>query len=364
MLENELEYSISSAVMEKIVSSGAPKLTQIQEQASVADSLLRQKAYSKVIPLLIDLTDNYDIIVNLIEAGIRPWSSASYEAQSMSSTIVKELDAFQKLLNEYIRKRDETAVAIGECYIALNRYADAIKFFSMALKTISIDDKALWSRAANGIFQKVGLPNLSLQLRQSSDFYVFQVGEELAFHLVVVFTRNIVRNQLKEVITIAKVTTYVFQCTKCGIVKNYRTRVFHDHCGIPMTLINALVTDEKDAPPVSCYITTATCRALNKGDYCEELQTFRAFRDTYMKKDNNLESEVKEYYKIAPMIVDAIDALENNDNIYIKIYNDYLAPAYEKIRNGSNRDAYTLYKNMVRELTLLYVPEYVTLTKM
>jgi len=125
-----------------------------------------------------------------------------------------------------------------------------------------------------------------------------------------------------------------------------------------MTLINVLVTEERDAPRLDpCYITTATCTALKKGDKCEELQAFRAFRDNYMKKDNNLEIEIQEYYRIAPIIVNAIDKCENKEQIYIKIYNDYLAPAYEKIRTGFNRDAYNIYKTMVKDLCELYAPK-------
>ena len=76
-----------------------------------------------------------------------------------------------------------------------------------------------------------------------------------------------------------------------------------------------------------------------------------------MKKDNNLEIEIQEYYRIAPIIVNAIDKCENKEQIYIKIYNDYLAPAYEKIRTGFNRDAYNIYKTMVKDLCELYAPK-------
>ena len=60
-----------------------------------------------------------------------------------------------------------------------------------------------------------------------------------------------------------------------------------------------------------CFITTATCSALNKGDNCCELDTFQSFRDNWLLKQNSGENLVQEYYQIAPKIVRKIDMFPN-----------------------------------------------------
>ena len=52
---------------------------------------------------------------------------------------------------------------------------------------------------------------------------------------------------------------------------------------------------------VGCFITTVCCEYKGLADDCEELTILRKFRDTYVPKQL-----VKEYYKIAPKIVEII----------------------------------------------------------
>lgn len=99
-----------------------------------------------------------------------------------------------------------------------------------------------------------------------------------------------------------------------------------------------------------CFITTATLQSLNNNDdNCYELTTFRKFRDSWLK-DNHPE-DIQEYYRVAPSIVDGIDSLKNSKEVYQNVWQKYLQQCMKHIEANENEEAYTLYKQMVNELS-------------
>jgi len=70
---------------------------------------------------------------------------------------------------------------------------------------------------------------------------------------------------------------------------------------------------EKESTDTQCYLTTACMRhmALNFDDNCEELTILRWFRDKYVSKE-----DIKHYYNTAPIVVAAINEVEDNNKIY------------------------------------------------
>ena len=94
-----------------------------------------------------------------------------------------------------------------------------------------------------------------------------------------------------------------------------------------------------------CFITTATCTALGKGDDCTELQLLRRFRDTWLSTHHS--EDVTTYYSIAPRVVAVIDSLPDRSKIYMKIWSGYIGPAVEAVQRGEEARAYQIYKNMV-----------------
>ncbi|HHV32783.1 MAG TPA: hypothetical protein GXX74_10360 [Clostridiales bacterium] len=99
-----------------------------------------------------------------------------------------------------------------------------------------------------------------------------------------------------------------------------------------------------------CFITTAVCTSLGKGDDCEELNAFRSFRDNWLAKTPEGQAKIREYYLFAPMIVNRIDQSERKERIYQAIWESSLAPCLEKIRCGENEACAKQYEQMVREL--------------
>ena len=58
----------------------------------------------------------------------------------------------------------------------------------------------------------------------------------------------------------------------------------------------------------------------------------------------NGEAEIKEYYEMAPGIVEAINQKSNAQEIWNEVYKDLVEPCVNIIHNNKNESAYTLYK--------------------
>lgn len=99
-----------------------------------------------------------------------------------------------------------------------------------------------------------------------------------------------------------------------------------------------------------CFITTATCEILGKEDDCYELTLLRRFRDEWLIKSNNGENLIKEYYEIAPKIVNKINKLDNRKEIYMALWNNYISKCVELIEVDKPEESKNLYIKMVNEL--------------
>ncbi len=114
------------------------------------------------------------------------------------------------------------------------------------------------------------------------------------------------------------------------------------------TVQNSTVDNWQDVS--GCFITTATCLSLGKGDNCYELNTFRKFRDEWLLKQPGGEKLVEEYYTIAPLIVESINSLPEKHKIFTTIWRKYLKECLKLIENGKYEEAKALYLTMVTDL--------------
>jgi hypothetical protein len=94
----------------------------------------------------------------------------------------------------------------------------------------------------------------------------------------------------------------------------------------------------------SCFITTAVMHSLNAEDNCYELETLRAFRDSFMRKLHP--EDVERYYREAPGIVEKIKAREDSSVIFRGFFRAYIMPAITAIEQGKDEEAYEIYKNL------------------
>lgn len=98
-----------------------------------------------------------------------------------------------------------------------------------------------------------------------------------------------------------------------------------------------------------CYITTAICETDNLPDDCDELKTFRKFRDEFMLTDSVLAPLVAEYYETAPDIVARIKSFPNKGmGVFRYLRRQYLMPALAAIQVGNYAEALREYVNMTR----------------
>lgn len=104
-----------------------------------------------------------------------------------------------------------------------------------------------------------------------------------------------------------------------------------------------------------CFITEACCRSMGHSDDCYELQTFRSFRDNWLKKESDGITLIDEYYFIAPKIVELINNEENSSNIYRNIWNTYLSVCLHDIEKQDYKSCKERYICMVNELKNQYL---------
>ncbi len=104
-----------------------------------------------------------------------------------------------------------------------------------------------------------------------------------------------------------------------------------------------------------CFVTSAVVSHLGHADDCEELQAFRAFRDSYMMGAPDREADVDLYYRVAPAIVARIDASSDRDALYARLWEEHLAPSYDAIRSGNYHKARTVYTGMMQQLMSRYL---------
>lgn len=104
-----------------------------------------------------------------------------------------------------------------------------------------------------------------------------------------------------------------------------------------------------------CFITTAVCEFEGKSDDCEELTSFRAFRDGWLRQQPDGEALIREYYEIAPGIVSCIDLCSDRAARYAAIREQYLTPCYRDLQAGDPASCKETYVRMVRELQKEYL---------
>lgn len=104
-----------------------------------------------------------------------------------------------------------------------------------------------------------------------------------------------------------------------------------------------------------CFITTACVEHRGLADDCYELQTLRQFRDALVEHDEGFRSKVLEYYRKAPLIIQAIDARDEKSEIYDALYDEMIKPCVDLLENGKTEEAVKLYLDYYEMLSKEYL---------
>lgn len=103
------------------------------------------------------------------------------------------------------------------------------------------------------------------------------------------------------------------------------------------------------------FLTSACVHAKNLPDDCEELESLRNFRDSFLMATEQGRMEVKEYYTVAPKIVAAIDARSDAGAVWKELFSTVITPAVAYIKDGRQEEAHRLYRDCVLRLQEQYV---------
>lgn len=104
-----------------------------------------------------------------------------------------------------------------------------------------------------------------------------------------------------------------------------------------------------------CYVTTAVCQNLNKGEDCEELRLIKDFRDGYLSSTKEGLAMIEDYYDIAPTLVKRIAKDEKAGEKYRWLWDTWIAPCVELIKSGNNEACKKVYCDMVDTLRKEYM---------
>lgn len=95
----------------------------------------------------------------------------------------------------------------------------------------------------------------------------------------------------------------------------------------------------------NCFITTAVLNSLGiTDDKCEELETLRRFRDTWLKE--NHPEDIAQYYREAPDLAVKLSAASAENQLSYFIYVFFILPAIEHINKEQYEEAYEIYRFM------------------
>ena len=99
----------------------------------------------------------------------------------------------------------------------------------------------------------------------------------------------------------------------------------------------------------SCFLTSACVAYKGLKDNCVELNTLRYFRDTYMKSLDDGADLIKQYYDIAPTIVESINSSKNKDEYYSYIF-EQIKICIDLINKKEYSKTLEIYKRMTLTL--------------
>ena len=104
-----------------------------------------------------------------------------------------------------------------------------------------------------------------------------------------------------------------------------------------------------------CYLTTACVNVMGLPDNCLELNVLRDFRDKILSKTTQGRSAIKEYYRIAPQIVSAVDSLgTKTKSVWIDTYGN-IRKAVSLVLSKDFNGAYNHYKSITQDLMRKYL---------
>jgi hypothetical protein len=103
-----------------------------------------------------------------------------------------------------------------------------------------------------------------------------------------------------------------------------------------------------------CFLTTACVHHKQLADDCDELQTLRSLRDSFMLSTDEGRALIKQYHITGPAIVHAINQCENKSEIYDYMYKHMILPSVGLVKQGRLQEATDYYTYFTKALERRY----------
>jgi len=138
---------------------GMPTTESVKEIAEAAQSTFDAGDYEAAIPLLEEWAQSANWLANMIVSGLKPFYRASYDdRKEFSYSKVAALVVYETTANSLKRDRNHAMVMIAECHVQTGRLDVAVSMYMKALNLLDVNDWEWWTRAANGLFELIGVP--------------------------------------------------------------------------------------------------------------------------------------------------------------------------------------------------------------
>lgn len=139
----------------KIRELGIPDPVRLMERKEKAHAAFESGDCGKAIPELDLLARETDWYGTLILTGLEPYFQADTRDRR-DFTDQRLLMPIEAKGNEYLIIRNEAMVMLAECLSENGDTEEAVLTYIRALKAIYINERELWERARNGLYELIG----------------------------------------------------------------------------------------------------------------------------------------------------------------------------------------------------------------
>ena len=158
----ETEDSLDlSQYQDRMLELGLPTIDLVTYLKNQAIETFESGNYEEALPLLEEWAKQANWLANLISGGLEPYYSASYDnRKKYPYSKLSKLVIYERTANDLKTQRDHSLVMQAECLNHLGNKKEAVVRYMKALELIDIDDWKWWVRAANGLYEIIGVPTI------------------------------------------------------------------------------------------------------------------------------------------------------------------------------------------------------------
>jgi tetratricopeptide (TPR) repeat protein len=138
-----------------------PTISSVQSAKEKATAAFNSNDCENAIEALDTWLETSNWLSNLVSQGLEPFYSASYDdRENFSYDKLDKLVPLENLANEQRTDRNHALVMKAECLAKLNRDVEAVATYGRALELIDVEDWEWWTRAANGLYELIGVQKI------------------------------------------------------------------------------------------------------------------------------------------------------------------------------------------------------------